>query len=124
MLKTNSKQYRDNFARFLDDILIDEEGSGDTFKSRLQYLANRFRAEYGFTDNLRRYPNTQERLKEWLAGLAIGLPYTYCDIIQTAKVLHEDKKISALMLDKIQEQWFNHCAMMIIRICRKNGVEI
>lgn len=51
---------------------IDGEGYGKTFGTaaeKLQFVADCFKSEYCYPENLIRYPNHQDRFAQWLMGL-------------------------------------------------------
>ena len=74
-MKTNTNKYRKNvFTEILQNIDIDNnlnypENSSNT--DLLKYAFERFENEFCFSNNMRRYPNEQIRLSNWLSGLAL-----------------------------------------------------
>ena len=56
-------------------------------------------------------------MAEWLSGLAINIPYTYCDIIKLSKELLETDTLKDE--DEIIENYFNFMALQIMRLNEK-----
>ena len=76
---------------------------------------DRFVKEYCYQQNLDRHDNDMTKLMaEWLSGLAINIPYTYCDIIKLSKDLLETDTLKDE--DKIIENYFNFMAIQIMRL--------
>ncbi len=124
MLRTNSAQYIANFSAMLNDAIDIDGDESAALAAKLAHVAARFSSEYDCPRNRQLYPNNQELVAQWLAGLPIGIAYSYTDIIKQAAKLHGVHSFPAKMADKITGQWFRHCALMLIRIAAKNGVTI
>lgn len=107
---------------------IDGEGYGKTFANdaeKLQFLADTFKAEYVFPENVRQYPNRQLLFAEWIKGLpsSFNIAFNYCDIIALTKdwgTLPQDA--TEKQEDKVCANWFNMIALKTFQLMRKNGV--
>ena len=122
MLRTNSAQYIANFSAMLNDAIDIDGDESETLAAKLAHVGVRFSSEYDCPRNRQLYPNNQERVTQWIAGLPIGIAYSYADILAQAAKLHGVRDFPAKMADKITAHWLSHCAMMLIRIAAKNGV--
>ena len=79
---------------------------------------DRFIKEYCYEQNLIRYKYDMTKLMaEWLSGLAINIPYTYCDIIKLSKDLSETDTLKNE--DKIIENYFNFMAIQIFKLANR-----
>ena len=124
LLKTNSKQYVSAWEAYVADCIDVNGDESPSLKAKLGHAAMRFASEYGYPDNLRRFPNVQVRLKEYLQGLPFSFAFNYTDITETACKLHGVATLTDKQADMIQEQWFNHCAMMLLRIAARHNVSM
>lgn len=120
MMRTNSKQYLQNFAKYFADC-CDTYPDYAPLREELERIAKRFKEEYGYENAVRRNPNTQNRLAEWLSGLSLNLDYYNGDILTAASILHECP-IPEHKHEKILENWFPHCATMILRLAKAHDV--
>ncbi len=117
MLKTNSKQYQENFKKYILSVIDSEDLPSDkmTDKEKVFFIMNRFDKEYCYQQNLDRYKyNMTKLMAEWLSGLALNIPYTYSDIIKLSKKLLETDTLEDE--DKIIENYFNFMAIQIIQL--------
>ena len=109
---------------------IDSEGYGKdliTDAEKLQFLVDTFNHEYSFTDNLKRYPNTQDRLKNWIMGLpsSFNIDFSYFDIIRVSTDLNLIPiDATQKQKDKIISNWFNLIAYKTIVLMRKNNISL
>jgi len=121
MLKTNSKQYQTNFKNYILSVIDSEDLPSDTMTDKdkvFWLLEERFNKEYCYQQNLDRYEyNITKLMAEWLSGLAINIPYTYCDIIKLSKELLETDTLKDE--DKIIENYFNFMAIQIFKLAKR-----
>ena len=109
---------------------IDGEGYGkvlNTDKEKLQFLVDTFNHEYSFPDNLKRYPNNQERLNNWIQGLpsSFNIDFNHDNIIKVSKELNLlPIDATSKQEDKIITNWFNLIAYKTIVLIRKNNISI
>lgn len=118
MLKTNSNKFKLNFRNeILADINEDVDHLSDSEK--LHYLAETIEKQINYAYNLKRYPNTQERLADYLSGLAFNFCEAYPDqIIKQAERLVEGK-FPAKKHDQIIENYFSFMALHLMRLIEK-----
>lgn len=88
---------------------------GTTFEDGLAHAWKRFDEEANYLYNLQLYPNEQERLTNWIAGLPLAIDYTNTDIVKAYKRLHETDEIDDRLASKVVEGWFSHIALFLIR---------
>ena len=120
MLKTNSTKYQLNFAKYIISVIDSEDLPSETMtnKEKVFFIMDRFIKEYCYEQNLIRYKYDMTKLMaEWLSGLAINIPYTYCDIIKLSKELLETDTLKDE--DKIIENYFNFMAMQIFKLANR-----
>ena len=119
MLKTNSKKYLINIRTYLVNAIDSTDYGIETTTpvQKLTFLFETFDSEFNHKYNIKRYPNTQDRLAQWLAGLpsAISLPFYYNDIIELAKELQEVDTYTQKMKDKICQNYFNFMAYHLLK---------
>lgn len=118
MLKTNSNKFKQNFR---NEILADINGDVDHLSDseKLHYLAETIERQINYPYNLKRYPNTQERLADYLSGLAFNFCEAYPDqIIKQAERLVEGK-FPDKKHDKIIENYFSFMALHLMRLIEK-----
>ena len=123
MKNTNTSAFRAIVYRYLLDSIYSEDCPATDDKSRAEYIFYRFQMEYNYPDNIRRIPNTQARVAEWLSGLALNIEYTYCDIIKRTEIWHECK-LTDKEADTVIEQWFTFLAMKLIQLWRVHGLGV
>ena len=115
MLKTNKKEYRNNFKTELNSILKDAD-NGENYCKNLNQLLIRFDEEYNYLNNKKRYPNLQKRLSEYLGGLPYGFNFAYkYQILEFAEIVHECK-LTEKQENRIIENFYLHCSFMILRL--------
>ena len=120
MLKTNSTKYQLNFKKYILSVIDSEDLPSETMtnKEKVFFIMDRFIKEYCYQQNLDRYDNNMTKLMaEWLSGLAINIPYTYCDIIKLSKELLETDTLKDE--DKIIENYFNFMAIQIFKLANR-----
>ena len=120
MLKTNSTKYQLNFAKYIISVIDSEDLPSETMtnKEKVFFIMDRFIKEYCYEQNLMRYKYDMTKLMaEWLSGLAINIPYTYCDIIKLSKELLETDTLKNE--DEIIENYFNFMAIQIFKLANR-----
>ena len=119
MLRTNTKQYRNNVYKFLLNAIEFEE-LGDvelSDREKIDYFFSEFESQANYEYNLKRLPNNQERLADWIGGLpsCIDIPFANYDVLQLVESLHECE-IPDNKKDIILSNYFNHLAYMLISL--------
>lgn len=124
LLKTNSAAYVAAWERYTSDCIdIDGDESPDLY-AKLCHASRRFHSEFCYPANMCRYPNVQTRLTEYLQGLPFHFAFTYSDIVATACKLHGVQSLNDRQESMVQLEWFRHCALMLLRVAKRNGVEL
>jgi len=115
MSKLHYTKYQENYKNYILDCIGSEDDLINkelTKEEKIKYLFNRFYSEYGF---MVERVGKQNAIAEWLSGLAINIPYSYCDIIELAKNLGSaDHNLSSVQEDRICENYWNFMAYMIL----------
>lgn len=115
MSKLHYTKYQENYKNYILDCIDSEDDLINkelTKEEKIKYLFNRFYSEYGF---MVEKVGKQNAIAEWLSGLAINIPYSYCDIIELAKNLGSaDHNLSSVQEDRICENYWNFMAYMIL----------
>jgi len=121
------------FKKLVNDYILNAiEGEGykkefNTDKERLQFLADCYKSEYSFPDNLRRYGSHQKCFENWIMGLpsSFSIDFENYRIIEIAKEWQSiPVNANERQQDKIIENWFNFIAAKTIQLMIKNGVSI
>ena len=109
---------------------IDGEGYGkvlNTNAEKLQFLADRYKSEYSFTDNLRRYGSHQICFQNWIMGLpsCFNVDFENYRIVEIAKEWNDlNEQSTERQIDKIINNWFNYIASKTIQLMGKNKISI
>lgn len=84
-LRTNSKEFIRRMDEYLTTALADVDATEPQTTAQVAaYSKDYFERVSNHAYNLRQYPNTQERLANWLQGLPFHLPFSWEDIIDLA----------------------------------------
>jgi hypothetical protein len=109
---------------------IDGEGYDkvlNTDTEKLQFLAECFKIEYCFPDNLRRFGSYQNCMAEWFMGLpsSFNIDYENYRIIEIAKSWGSiPQDATDRQEDKVLDNWFNWIANKTIQLMKKHNVSI
>ena len=114
MLKTNSKLYRERIKAYILSC-IDSEDVELSDSEKVLHLMQRFESEA--RHNIKHYPNTQDRLSNWLAGLPFHFDYESHRVLEVAKQL-KGCEFTEKQEDTILENWWNHLAYHILRLAQ------
>jgi hypothetical protein len=118
MTKLHYTKYQENYKNYILACLDDEDsliGKNLSREEKIKYLFNRFNSEYGWKVGRTRNDTKQNVLSEWLSGIAINIPYSYCDIIELAKNMGSvNHELSTVQEDRICENYWNFMAYMIL----------
>lgn len=114
---------------------IDSEAYGvttTTDKEKLQFLADTFKTECVYPENLKRYGPLQNVMREWLMGLpsCFNVDFESSRILELAREwgsipadMKNPYKLERLE-DKILENWFNYIAGKTFQLFRKHSVSL
>ena len=115
MSKLHYTKYQENYKNYILDCIDSEDDLINkelTKEEKIKYLFNRFYSEYGF---MVERVGKKNAIAEWLSGLAINIPYSYCDIIELAKNMGSaEYNLSSVQEDRICENYWNFMACMIL----------
>jgi len=120
LLKTNTNKYKNNFktsleATFKDSTFNEIKDFNDFLKA--------FDSEFNHNYNKRRLPNLCDRLADYLMGSPLGFNFIYgYQKLEFAAELHEINEIPKDKEDIIINNFYNHCASMILRLANKELV--
>ena len=117
MIKTNSKRFKDNFKKFIFEVIDSEDLPKEvkTERQKLDFIMDRFRTEAVHEYSLIRHKNNLTSIMaEWLSGLALNIPYTNYDIIELSKKLLETDTIKNP--DRIINNYFYFMAEQLSRL--------
>ena len=116
MLRTNTKIYRERIKGYIISC-IDSEDVHLSESDKIPYLMQRFRDEFEHPYNLKRYPNRQQRLAEYLMGLPFNFDFQHYKILEVAQELH-GCELTDKQEDTILNNWWNHLAYHILRLAQ------
>ena len=114
MLKTNTKLYRERIKAYILGC-IDSEDVELSDSEKIPHLIERFKAEYEHPYIIKRYPNRQQRLAEWLMGLPLNFDFYNYKILEVAQELH-GCELTDKQEDTILNNWWNHLAYHILKL--------
>ena len=121
--RLNSKHVTTIADQYILDCIDTDEPMTDVEK--LQYLADYFIESACYPYNLKRIPNHQARLADWLMGLPIGIDFEHYRIIQLAKEWQTiPQDASEKLEDKVIANWFNFMAFRILKLWEKYNIEL
>lgn len=128
-IKTNYKTFNalvsDYIINAIDSTLYNVETN--TEAEKLQFLADTFKKEYCFPENLKRYGSYQNVLAEWIMGLpsVFNIDYENYRIIELAKEWGTlDQNASESKEDLVIRNWFNLIAFKTIRLMKKHNISL
>ena len=121
-LNTNSKRYRANINKEIFDAI--EQEQGNTPAEKLATTIQRFNVEAGHEYNLLKFPNHQQRMANWLAGLPIGLPSYWDGVKDLTRRVHETDLITDFEFDIVCENFYYHMAYFILRLADDYDLKI
>ena len=113
-MKLHHTKYKENYKRYiLDTIEVDgNENPLTTDDEKIKYIFDRFNSEYGWA--VERYGKAKA-MKDWLAGLALNIPYMNWDIIDLAIDMGSiDPNPTDKIENKVIENYFSFMANIIL----------
>jgi len=99
----------------------------NTNAEKLQFLADCYKSEYSFPDNLRRYGSHQICFQNWIMGLpsCFNIDFENYRIIEIAKEWNDlNEQSTERQTDKIIANWFNYIAAKTIQLMGKKRISI
>lgn len=119
-MKLHHTKYKENYKRYILDNLHEVDWNGKTLttdEEKIDYIFERFDIEYGWRAE---QVGGVKAMTEWLAGLALNLPYQYDDIIELAEAMGSiDENASEKIQDKIVSNYFEFMANIILGFNKK-----
>lgn len=104
----------------INSILLDAIDTDENTQNLtpIKYLFNRFENEYNHSYNIKRYPNDQTRLAEWLKGLpsVINLPYIYNFIIELYGEFYNMDRFTPEQQKRLIKNYYNFIAYHLIKL--------
>ena len=128
-IKTNSKA----FTTLVSDYILNAIDSTPygieavTEAEKLQFLADTFKSEYCYPENLKRYGSYQNVLAQWIAGLpsVFNIDYENYRILELAKEWGTlEQNANEAKEDKVIANWFNMIAFKTISLMRKHNINL
>ena len=133
LLKTNTTFYKQRVRRYIISKIagvynyrLENPKLNNTAKKKLIGLLHNFDVEYNFANNKKRYPNLQERLKQWLLGApsAINLPMYCVDIIADTARIHKTKTLTDKEQETICNNFHKHIAYQLLKYAEKLKINL
>lgn len=120
-MKTNTNAYKALIRAYILNSVYDYAGP-ETVQDKARHIWAMFDSTYNYPENRRRYPATQARVAEWLAGLPLNIAYLNSDILDLAETWHGDT-FEGARADRIVSNWFNHVAFHLIGLWKFAGID-
>lgn len=122
-----TKEQKAIIYRYIIDCISPEayEVKAETDAQKLQFLADTFRKEYCYPENLKRYGSYQEVLRQWIMGLpsVFNVDFENYAIIALAKKWGSlPENATEKQEDKILENWFKFIAAKTLQMFSKVGI--
>lgn len=115
MKRTNTSEYKREIFAYLLECIYSDDVELNTPEEKVKYLFDRFESEYGHAYNLKRYPNKQERLSNWLQGGAINIAMMNYEIIELCEKLH-GHKLNEKQVETCLANYFSHIAFKLLQL--------
>lgn len=103
--------------KYLIDSIAWDECDDMTAAEKIAFCKSEFERVANYPYNIKRFPNEQNRLADWLAGLPISIAYTNYDILQLAVAWGSiPADYSEKQAEKILENYFNFMAAKLLQL--------
>jgi hypothetical protein len=128
-MKTNTKEFNQLAFNYIIDAISTDgyDIEANTETEKLQFIADCFKSEYCFPDNLKYYGTYQNTLANWFMGLpsSINIEFRNHAIIEIAKKWGSiPKDATEKQEDKIISNWFNLIAFKTLQLFKKHNISI
>jgi|TARA_X000001388_G_scaffold32486_1_gene22964 hypothetical protein len=114
-MKLHHTKYKNNYRNYILECLKTEDvfiGKKPTDEELINYLFDRFNSEYGWSIERQ---GKQKALSDWLAGLAISIPFYYDEIIKLAVEMGSiDENPSEKLAEKVCDNYWSFMANIIL----------
>ncbi len=118
MKRTNTNDYKNAIEEYIIDCIECEDIELNTPKEKIEHLFNEFDRVANFAHNLKKFPNNQERLADYLQGLPFSFEYENYKILELAERLHECK-LTEKQEETILSNYWSHIALHLLRLRTK-----
>lgn len=128
-MTTANAQVKAKIEKYLIDC-IDSEGYDKellTDKEKVTFVAECFKNEYCYEQNIQRYKTVQEVLRQWLMGSpsSFNVDFENYKILEVAKTFGNlPEKLTEKEEDKIINNWFSFMANKTLQLFRKHGIYV
>ena len=113
-MKLHHTKYKDNYKKYILDCVNDENDTLTTDEEKIDYIFNRFYREY-YKGNIALRYGKQKAMADWLAGLALDLPYYNGEIIELAENMGSiEENPSEKLQNKVLENYWEFMANIIL----------
>lgn len=108
---------------FLLDSIEIEEKEDATSSEKIKFFFDCYDREFNHEYNKKRYPNEQERLKNYLQGLpsCINIPFYNWDILELYKELNGIKTLSSKKEESVLKYYWDKIAFTLLQLKRKHS---
>ena len=114
-MKLHHTKYKENYKRYILDNLHEVDWNGKTLTTDeeiIEYIFERISIDYAWRAE---QVGELKAMTEWLAGLALNLPYQYDEIVELAIAMGSiDENPSEKLQDKIVSNEFEFMANIIL----------
>ena len=118
LTKEQKKAYRDVV---LLSVPFDNEGRPlSSAEARAKHIYNRFKSEYGW---MIERVGVRPAMCEWLAGLALDIPFRNFDILALAERVNGER-YEGSVAERIVENYFNFMAGIVLGIFKEFNLEV
>ena len=119
-LDTNKKEYIMKLDNYIYDCIEnrDVELSND---EKIIYFMSEFYRVANHPSNIKRYPNTLDRIDDYMMGLPFNFDFSNYDKLQIVSKLHGVDKIPENKEDSVIENFNKYIAMRILKLHEKLG---
>jgi hypothetical protein len=128
-MKTNTKEFNQLAFNYIIDAISTDgyDIEANTDVEKLQFVANCFKSEYCFPNNLKYYGTYQNTLANWFMGLpsSINIEFRNHAIIEIAKKWGSIPENATEKQEyKIISNWFNLIAFKTLQLFKKHNISI
>ena len=119
-LDTNTKEYKEKLDTYIYECIEnpDVELSND---EKIIYFMSEFHRVANHPSNMNPYPNTVERIDDYMMGLPFNFDFSNYDKLQIVSKLHGVDKIPENKQDSVVQNFNKHIAMRILKLHEKLG---
>ena len=123
-MRTNSNEFKRIMNQYLLEALNNNDNPLNNFKDVANYSFNRFNSEYCHNYEIKRTPNVQNRLADYLRGIPFNVDFENYRIIELAKEWGQlPQNATEKQENKIINNWFNFIAHQILNFWSRNGID-